>query len=299
MQTDRMDEESDDRRFRIFAYVATAALFAALMWLRFDYTPEPPRVPSQPPPVKQADVNRLNYSSGLYRASLDEDASSYGLAGIGDVELTSPFAREAVDLNRELTPGADPIETATLRISLRTEPLEIDTGRGSYGGDHLILRIENKTDRHLAYRVDTVAGQRCLTKGDLAHNALALAPGEAVERTECVNRDGTKLLVERVETLQLPPLSYHYVSRLHPPHVAMDARATRGHKPPKGEICNAIPEQSIRLGMGRKEVTWRDVVDFYARHNCDNYVFPKGYKAFEKKDQYALPVSREAAATTP
>lgn len=293
------DEESDDRRFKIFALAGAAVLFAVLMWLRFDYTPDPPRVPRRPSPVRAADITSLNYDVGLYRAALDQDAAKYGVPVVGDVELTSPFPREAIDIGKEIVPGGEPIETATLRISLRSEALQVDTGRGSYGGEHLILRVENKTDKHLAYRVDTGAGQRCSTKGDLAHNALALAPGEAVERTECVRRDGTKLVVERVETLQVPALSYHYVSRLYPPHIAMDTRATRGHRPPKGEVCNAIPEQSIRLGMGRKEVTWRDVVDFYARHSCETYIFPPGYKAFETKDQYRLPVSREAAATSP
>lgn len=297
MHSERSDD--DDRSFRVVAYMAAAVAFGVIMWLRFDDVPEPPRMPRPPAKVLVSDLAHLNYSPGIYRASLDRDANEFGIRGISQDELTSPFPYESVDFDKHLAPGSPPIVTSTLRLSVRAAPLMVDTGHGSYGGDHLILRIENKTDHHLAYRVETFAGQRCLAKGDLQHNALALAPGEAIERTECVFRDSLRLTVKHVETVTIPPLSYYYVSRLYPPHIAGDARTTRGHKPPRGEVCPDIPEQAIRLGMQRKEVTWRDVIDFYARHSCITYIFPPGYHAFDKKDQYVLPVSREAAAKAP
>ncbi len=296
MHSDRSD---DDRSFRTAAYVGAAVVFGVIMWLRFSDEPEPPRMPRPPAKVAAADVSQLNYSAGIYRASLDRDANEVGARGISQDELTSPFAHESVDLDKALKPGGPAIETSTLRLTARTAELEVDTGRGSFRGEHLILRIENKTDHHLAYRVETVAGQRCLAKGDLPHNALALAPRETIERTECVYRDSVRLGVKHVETIKIPPLSYYYVSRLYPPHIAGDARTTRGHKPARGEVCPDIPEQSIRLGMQRKDVTWRDVIDFYARHSCLTYIFPPGYRAFDSKDQYQLPVSRQAAAQAP
>ncbi len=147
--------------------------------------------------------------------------------------------------------------------------------------------------------MDTIAsggGRRCLTKGDLEHNALALLPGEAVERTECVYRRGMDLKIERIETMSLPALSYYYVSQLRPSHIGLDARATEGHRAPAGRICDDIPEQAIRLGMEKETVSWRDVVDFYARHRCETYTFPVGYRAFTRKGQLPLPVARSDVA---
>jgi hypothetical protein len=287
-----------ERRFRIAAIGGTAVGFLLLLWLRFDYEPTPPRMPTRPPAGPSAgELRKLSYSQGLFKAQLEKHASDTSSPLDMDA-MTSPFAYESADVAQDLTDGAPPIETATLRLSMRTERMEVSTTQGRLSGDFIVLRIENKTDRHLAYRVETQAGnpQRCMTKGDIGHNAIALAPRETIERTECLWRSGMKLRILRVETLSIPRLSYFFVSRLYPPHIGLDNRPTRGHKPPKGNVCPDIPEQTIRRGMAEGKVTWRDVLDFYARHECGEYIFPPGYKAFEKKDQYQLPVSREAAS---
>ncbi len=271
------------------------------MALRFSGAPPPPRMPPPPTRPQQADMAQLNYSQGLYRASLEKDSADYGTPLTTVADLSTPLPHEKVDLAQPLEVGGEPVETATLRLSTRVDDLQINTNRGSYTGQHLLLKIENKTDQYLAYRVETspTAPQRCLSKGDLAHDAIALAPRQVVERSECIWREGMSFVVDQVETITLPPLSYYYVSRLYPPHVGGDARSTRGHKPAKGQVCNDIPEQSIRRGMQKGDTTWQDVIDFYARHNCEGFIFPPGYRAFTQPNQYTLPVSREAAAAGP
>jgi hypothetical protein len=241
---------------------------------------------------------QLNYSQGLYRAGLEKDSSDYGAPLTTVADLSVPFVHEQNDPRAELLVGGDPLEIGSLRLSARVGDLQINTAKGSMTGQHLLLKIENKTDHYLAYRVETspTAPQRCLSKGDLAHDAIALPPGGWVERSECVWRDGMSFVIEHVETVALPALSYYYVSRLYPPHVGGDQRTTRGHKPAKGQVCNDIPEQAIRRGMQKGDTSWFDVVDFYARHNCEGFIFPPGYRAFSQPNQYMLPVSREAAA---
>jgi hypothetical protein len=147
--------------------------------------------------------------------------------------------------------------------------------------DHLLLRIENRTGKYLAYRVQTAVTDphKCTTKGDLAHNALVLEPHQTIERTECLYRADEVIEVTRVEVIELDPLEAHYVSRLPANPVLYDARTAGGHVPLVGALCpQTFSWREIEEGIEKKQIGWRDVIDFYARHNCDEYSFFKGYR---------------------
>jgi hypothetical protein len=46
-------------------------------------------------------------------------------------------------------------------------------------------------------------------------------------------------------------------------------------------------------------VGWRDVVDFYARHNCDEYSFFPAYRWRRSADEPLPARPREASPATP
>jgi hypothetical protein len=240
-----------------------------------------------PRPVEP--IGKLDYSANVYRAALEADSRTYGVGPTTPEELARVFPYE-----REEPKASPPVETRFLNITARIAPISASFQGGTVTADHVVLRIENRSDRWLAYRVDTTpeaTAQRCLEKADTPHDAIALAPGQAVERTECMVRGGVGgVTVDQVETMIVPPLSYYYVSKLFPPHIAEDARVTRAHAPPKGKLCESIPEQAIRRAMERGQTTWRDVIDFYARHDCERYLFPSGYRAFQRPGERPLPV---------
>jgi hypothetical protein len=126
----------------------------------------------------------------------------------------------------------------------------------------------------------------------LAHDAIVVGRGKQVQRTECIYRSGMSLAIERVESVALPPLSSAYVSRLPPAAFGADARMARGHRPdlPAGmAVCSTVASQSVRSDIENGTIAWRDLVDFYARHSCETYQFPEGYKAFEKNGARTLP----------
>jgi hypothetical protein len=120
---------------------------------------------------------------------------------------------------------------------------------------------------------------------------VALNAHEKIERTECVLDRGARPTLETVESIALPELGYYYVSRLPPAHIGLDPRTARGHKAAKGEACSYVPEQAIRIGLQKGTVSWRDVIDFYARHRCETYLFPVGYRAISRPGERRLPVS--------
>ena len=109
----------------------------------------------------------------------------------------------------------------------------------------------------------------------IPHNAVALLPGEKAERTECLYHAGMPLTVLRAETITMPALGYYYVSRLLPSQLGLDGRTSAGHFSPKeSRACNFVPWHDIERGGAG----WADVVDFYARHNCDEYSFYRDYR---------------------
>jgi hypothetical protein len=291
-----VSELTADRRYQVGVVVGAIAVMIAILWFRFDEDFEAtlPPVPAKPAPASQAAVRNTDYSPEMFAAYLAKDAETFGTAPPDLGKLDEPLAYELAQPRQALPPGGAPFQTRTLRISSRVAPLTAQTSSGSYRAEHLILTIENVTDQHLAYRVVTLPGieaARCLLKQDLPHNALALKPHETIERTECIFKHGQKPILESAETLVLSDLAYHYASRLYPPHIGLEQRTARGHKPPKGEACTYIPEQGIRLGMQKGQVTWRDILDFYSRHRCDTYMFPIGYRAIQRKGERTLPVS--------
>jgi hypothetical protein len=280
-------------RFQTSALFVAALLFAGGMYLRFGYELPLPPHPPRPSGPDLAAFRALDFTENIYRASLEKDAVELGLPPPTD-ELTRLFPYDLLEPAQRVVAGGPPLETRDLSITARV---------GRVGtSDALILRIENRTDVYVAYRVDTrtpIDPHACMEKAELFHNAIALPPHNVVERTECQRRGVDAVTVERVETMILPPLAFYYVSRLFPQHIGLDARATRGHRVPAGAVCGDIPEQAIRRGMEKGEVSWRDVIDFYARHSCQRYIFPVGYHAFTRNSERLLPAASAASGKAP
>lgn len=240
----------------------------------------PPAVPPPAPPAVNLVTGNLKFTAGFYKAQVDDDLKAFGLKpmAIADVAAPLPYFDE-LDAPRKLKPEKDSLETAHLRITTKVQKEWATQGSGQgFRFEHAFVEITNKSDKHIAYRVSTRVEQpdRCKSKGAVKHNAIALAPGQTVRRTECLWRKDLGLMVNRIEVLELSPLGYYYVSRLLPAQVLLDERTAAGHETPKGKQCLFVPWREISSMAGERS-SWADVMDFYARHNCDEYAFYKGY----------------------
>lgn len=247
-----------------------------------------------PPPTMSGSVQDVMKSASAthasWRAGLERDAAIAGIPAPGDDTMAKKLVHRVDDQPRVIAPGEGSIEAAGLRLTASTEKEE---GRNRQA---MLLTIENLTDSDLAYHVVSTprpGGAACNDRLLLAHNAIVVARGATVTRSECIFRAGMSLAIERVETIALPPLSSVYVSRLPPAAVGADTRLSRGHRPslPAGmSVCTTVASQTVRRDIESGETTWRDLVDFYARHSCENHQFPEGYRAFEKDRAQPLPV---------
>jgi hypothetical protein len=299
--TDADDSDDGLRKFRIGVALGAVVVLVAGIALRFDYDLTLPGKPPAPPPPDKAALRRMDYENpDIYKAYLEQDSSTYGVSRTEPADLDGPFPYEKSEAPRALAPGGPAIDTGMLRITARVEKLDVHTRNGKSAAEHLVLRIENKRPRPVAYRVQTTFGPgsdaSCSSKGSLPHNAMAIPASGSVERTECFYRARMVVTVEQVEAMELPPLSYFYVSRIYPPHIGASGRTSANHQAPSGAACATVPQQSILIGMEKGTVSWRDVVDFYARHRCETYDFPLGYRAITQPGQYRLPVSAAQVA---
>jgi hypothetical protein len=286
------ERETSDAVFTAGVAVAGAALIVVLSFLRFGAVPALPAKPP-PPTIDKNAVQRMDKESAfVYKANLEQDADTYGVAKITPEEMAKPFPYEKSDIARKLVPGKS-VEVGVLTLTMRIGKLERRSRSGAMTSEHIILKIENTSDHAVAYRVKTSLGadSACTAKAPMEQNAIALAAHSSLERSECLSGSGRQLAVLSVEAMQIPPLSYFYLSHLEPQHIGLDGRTTQGHVSPKGAICTTIPQQLIQIGMDKGTVEWRDVVDFYARHRCETYDFPVGYRAIAEGQTLRLPVT--------
>jgi hypothetical protein len=273
-------------------------IVVAIVSLRF-LQREPPPPPPPPPPAPEASVGRiLRYSPGYYKATLDEDAKRYKLATVDPAAIAQPLPyADELSQPRRLKVEKDAIETPHLRVTTRVanEWASTDTGQ-RFRFEHIILSITNRTNRPLAYQVQTRIDhpEHCRSSGAMAHNALALRPGETVQRTECLWHKDAQLIVDKIEVLELPQLGYFYVSRLLPVQVGLDERTAAGHTvPPPAKECSFVPWRDIQASHQSVHTGWSDVIDFYARHNCDEYSYFRGYRRWTAPG--SLPARADAA----
>lgn len=288
----------NDAAFRVV--IGTIVLGSAAIAARVGFVHDVDLPPV--PPIPEAPRAEVETARAI--AAIDRDPDTYAdrLAGDSNTFHVEPIATPAdlsavmehrVEAGRVvLEPNRKHARAEVLGLAMTLSVEDVpDTPRRQ-----LVLTVENKTSDPVAYRVVTQSSRGlapCHAKSDLAHNAIALAPGEKARRSECIYRKGLKLFVDRVETVRLPRLSYYYVSALPPAALGVapsDRLAGRGHRPAKSRSpCRVYQSAELTRALASGSTTWRDLVDFYARHPCATYTFPSDYKAFEKDEARALP----------
>ena len=244
--------------------------------------PAAPERPRPPPPATSMIHSDLRFSPVYYRTLLEQDAKAYGIPAPSWDEITQPNAYfDELKAKQRLRIKA-PIETRHLRVSLEiSKAVSILEGQ-TIAADHLVLRIENRTPMYLAYRIETnvVDKRRCANKGEMPHNAMAIGPNQTILRTECLYRKEETVDVNRIEVVEMPALSAYYVSRLPPNATLYDPRTFAGHVGFHGrDVCQqTFSWREFKEGLDEKQFGWRDIIDFYARHNCNEYSFFKTYR---------------------
>jgi hypothetical protein len=252
--------------------------------------PAPPPAPAVSPEQASDVSRRIGETADQYANYLRADSAAHGIQPPASPESMSAVFPHLVDpTRRTLSPGDEPIEIAGLRLRVSVQDIA-DSRR-----QQMVLSIENTLEEPVAYRVQTrpsVGTKPCHQKQDIRHNAIVIAPGATEMRVECVYRSGWELEVDSVETIQLPELGAIYASWMAPIEIGIDARTSRNHRPiAMAKPCDRHHPASVQRAIERGEISWRDLVDFYARHRCTTYTFPNNYRAFKTSGERPLPAT--------
>ncbi len=279
--------------FRNATIAGALALAAVLGVVRFGGAvpmPPMPREPSSSSSDPGATLAAATGSAAAWRSFLEQDARAAAVPTPTDAQMSARLVHRSDSSPRTLAPGQPPVEVAGLRLALKVGPDHDGPG------ELMTLTITNLADHDLAYRVVGRArpGGACSGRTLLGHDAIVVRRRATVERSECNHQDGMVLQIERVETMEVDGLMSVYVSRVPPAGVGGDPLHSKAHSPQLPAAlakCNLSPSQVLLRALEDQVVSWRDLVDFYARHRCDRFQFPLEYRAFEKDGERPLPAS--------
>ncbi len=272
-----------DGQFRLGVAATAVVLVASITAVRFCGSVSLPPKPGPLGPQGTAGslVAQGTATPVVYQDFLQKDAAAAGVRVPSIEDMQRKLPHRSDDGRHVLEVGQPAISVAGLELSI------------AQANNALVLDIRNTTDSDLAYIIDTkpipnVAG--CTQASALPFNAMVVAKSGTQRRVECVWRDGMSLVVTRVETVEVGPLSAWYLSLVPPRVVGVEDRIARAHEPPEtGEKCSIVMPQAVKTGLERGQIGWRDLVDFYARHRCATYRFPLAYRAFKSNDERTVP----------
>jgi len=258
-----------------------------------DVGPLPPPRPG-PADAESEAVSSYRYKLSYFHAQLEADCIEYHLPKTDPEAMRVPIPAATELAREERLAGRRILSTASLQLQLQSRRLWVGAEGQGVRAPHLVLSITNLTPYYLAYRVDTRVAAGCEQKAAIEQNALALKPHQQLFRSECVLRQADSLIVERIEVMRVPALAYYYLSRLDPPRLRLPERTSAGHTFGDLQPCRLLPWDILRTALQRPD-GWRNVIDFYARHNCDEYSFFPSYR-WTPGGPRALPARPPAAA---
>lgn len=275
-----------DQQFRVGVAAGGIVLVVVLSYLRFCGSlslPAKSAPPRGPTGTERQLLSQTASSPAVYREFIERDSAGAGVRAPSIDEMSRKLAYRVDEGRHVLEPGQPAIEVAGLRL------------RVERSGDAVVMVIQNLVGADVAYEVTSAPSTGtyiCSSARPLPINAMVIAKGGSETRTECVWRDGMSIVVSKVETVEITPLSNYYLSQVPPKLVGVEDRIARGHHGVETkEPCAAVVSQVVRSGMDRGDIGWRDLVDFYARHRCQTYQFPSSYRAFKSDGERPIPVT--------
>lgn len=271
-------------QFRVGTLAGALVLVGVIAYVRFCGSVDLPAKPPPPAAPRGTQTQLLSKSiasPAVYKGFLDRDAAAAGLPAPSVEDMAKKFAYRVDDSRHVLEPGQPPIEAAGLRVRLERT------------AESVIMVIQNLRESDVAYAVHSAPSSgegACSSVPALPFNAMVIAKGGSERRTECAWRDGMSIIVTKIESIDVSPLSAWYLSQVPPSLVGIDQRLARGHRGVDAkEKCSSVSSQVVRTGLERGQIGWRDLVDFYARHRCQSYQFPSSYRALKSDNEIDIP----------
>lgn len=273
---------------RVIAAAALAALTAAAFWLSGKYARDSAtRVADMLATGRSATEARtevaaqravLEAPEATYERSIRDAAAEFDLPVPSLADLASVYPH-AVELEEPIVLSAGKSWTSPhLRITAAIEKVKFQQHGAAVSANHSIARIENVSPVPVAYRVVVTSADRgrCDVRGSRMHNASALRAGETADLVVCAGVGSIR--IDAVEVTELGELGHRLISRLPPAALGADAITAAAHRPvPEVAPCEDLDVASLVDARREGQVTWADLVDYFARHDCRRFAFGRGY----------------------
>src|SRR5262249_6235109 len=213
--------------FKIGVTAGAILLVAGITFLRFcgslslPSRTAAPAVESNEPATSAGVLSKAAASPTTYRSFLEADAKHAQLPAPTIEQMSRKLTYRSDEARHVLEIGAAPVEIAGLRLHVERS------------ADLFVLQIENHASSDLAYEVITQPMPRsaeCNSARPLPFDAMVIGKSDREMRTECKWSTGIALVVTKVETVELSPLSAFYVRQVPPSIVGIEDRIARGHR---------------------------------------------------------------------
>lgn len=232
---------------------------------------------------RQAMNRKANYedTSAFYEARVDAVVEERGLSkpDLATLHAVHAFEHAITEAAPVVVPVGESTVAGPLTIAIVSERLIVDNRRGiRTKHDHTLARVTNNASNPVAYRLTMrqEGGAACQVKTLLPHNALVLAPGETAEIAACDGKQSIELA--DVRTLEVTEVGAAWIDKIPPLVLGHDNETNRAHLVPQNVRQCPLTTRVYVDGLAAGDFAWEDIVDFYARHDCDNFEWWPGYR---------------------
>lgn len=218
-------------------------------------------------------------SAEYYQTRIDDAVAEHGVAAPSRERLLAPntFFHVASPTDPRFLAAGASLREGGLELRVRTEAIETERRGMRTKTEHTLVDVENVGSTPLAYFLDLRArGRDCNVRALTRFDAMALLPGEQGELSVCAGTHEVEIRDLRI--MEITELGALWISKVPALAVGYDEVIARSHFPGTGiPMCAELPAAEFANRIAAGEVAWEDLVDFYSRHDCEQYRWWPGY----------------------
>lgn len=235
---------------------------------------------------KQAMASKAQYkeSPAYYKTRVDAAVEAFGIEppNMDRLRAPNPF-HHPINMSdpKRIEPGQARRE-GPLSIAVRAEQRTIERGGMRTKNMHTYARVLNTAKVPVAYRLlmrKAEAGE-CQLRNVNRYDAVVLDPGERIDISICSGKQAVEVLDLRM--LEITGIGATWVDKIPAQALALDPTSVKAHDPGEDvQPCTSLPAAELAKSIERGEFAWEDLVDYYSRHDCEEYRFWSDYRRLE------------------
>ena len=244
---------------------------------------------------KQVDPKTAQRKALAREASYEQSEAFYetrvevAMAIYGDEAPATPSLEDLRQPNtfyQPITPGSprslgagESLREGPLAMSVQVEELIADQRGIRSKTKHTLAKVRNQGSVPVAYFLDLrkEGGGECRVRALTRFDAMVLEPGEQAEISICSGEHRVEVTDLRILELTAPGAIW--IDKIPPQAVGLSTTVTRAHEPGRNIVmCTELPVADYAKRIAEGTLRWEDLIDFYSRHDCEQFRPPTDYR---------------------